>query len=331
MRILGVSAADSGSSNFLLALANREILLTEGSMYERLRRLPGVQFDAALAQAAMVFDPPSRRALEQAHREYLDIGRAHELPMVALADTWRANRERIERSRFAAEDVNGACVRLLCELRDELATATAPIFVGGMLGPRGDAYTPEEAPSTREAESFHSYQVEKLAETELDFLKASTLPSVDEAIGLARAMSRVPLPYFLSFVIRTDGTVLDGTPLDQAFDRVDQAAPTPPAAYYVNCVHPTVLLNALETLHMQSNNIDSLDRLVGFHANTSARSPEELDALAEIEGEDPRRYAALMRQVFERYGLKILGGCCGSGPEHIECLARELRKSLGTN
>ena len=325
MTIPGTSDSLGRSSDFLRCLANVPVLLTEGSMYERLRRLPGVQFDAALAQAAMVFDPPSRQALVRVHREYLDIGRAHGLPMVALSDTWRANRERIERSRFAGEDVNGACVRMLCELRDEVASAAAPVFVGGMLGPKGDAYTPEEAPSASAAESFHSYQVERLAGTEVDFLKASTLPSVPEAIGLAHAMSRVPLPYFLSFVIRADGTVLDGTPLHEAFDRIDQAVATPPAAYYVNCVHPSVLLSALETLHIDPTYCGSLDRLVGFHANTSARSPEELDALEEIEAEDPETFAAMMREAHERHGIKILGGCCGSGTEHIEYLARELR------
>lgn len=300
-------------------------------MYERLRRLLGARFDDSLAQAAMVFHSPSRQDLEQAHREYLEISRTYGLPMVALSDTWRANRERIEQSPFAGEDVNGACVSMLCELRDEYASTEVPVFVGGNLGPRGDAYTPAEAPPTEEAERFHSYQVEKLAEADVDFLKASTLPSVAEAIGLARAMSRPSIPYFLSFVIRPDGTVLDGTLLDQAFDRIDQVVATPPTGYYVNCVHPSVLLTALESLRMDPERSHTLDRLVGFHANTSARSPEELDALAEIETEEPRIFAAMMREIHERHGLKILGGCCGSGPEHIEHLARELRESVNTS
>jgi len=325
----GGLAADRQSSKFLRTLASEGVILSEGSMYERLRRLPGARFDSAVAQAAMVFDPPSRQALEQAHRDYLDIGRAHGLPMVALADTWRANRERIERSRFAGEDVNGACVRMLCELRDEIESAAAPVFVGGMLGPKGDAYTPGQAPPTDEAESFHSYQVEKLAGTEVDFLKASTLPSVAEAIGLAQAMSRAQLPYFLSFVIRSDGTVLDGTPLDQAFDRIDQTVATPPTGYYVNCVHPTILLAALTALSFSQEDA-ALRRLVGFHANTSARSPEELDGLEEIEAEDPVTFAAMMREIHDRYGIKILGGCCGSGTEHIRCLAEALEPPADT-
>jgi homocysteine S-methyltransferase len=323
-------AGEVRGSEFLRTLENAKVILTEGSMYERLRRLPGARFDPALAQAAMVFDPPSRLVLEQAHREYLDIARAHGLPMVALADTWRANRERIERSPFAGEDVNGACVRLLAELRDELGSAAAPVFVGGMLGPKGDAYTPAEAPPTDEAESFHSYQVEKLAEADVDFLKASTLPSVAEAIGLARAMSRTAFPYLLSFVIRPDGTVLDGTPLWQAFDQIDQAVATPPAGYYVNCIHPTILLAALETLtpgqdESSREHDDHLRRLVGFHANTSAKSPEELDDMEEIAAEDdPRAFGAMMREVHDRYRIKILGGCCGSGTEHIKCLAEAI-------
>jgi homocysteine S-methyltransferase len=315
--------------DFLQTLNDAPVLLTEGSVYERLRRHEGFRFDPTLAQAAGIFDPPSRSILEKVHREYIEIGHAHGLPMVALADTWRANRDRIARSPFSHLDVNAECVRLMSALRDELSTPTSPVFVGGMLGPKGDAYSPQEAPDAGAAECFHSYQVEKLAVTGLDFLKAATIPSTAEALGLARAMSAAKLPFFVSFVICPDGSVLDGTPLDEAFDRIDQETPTPPTGYYVNCVHPTILLGALETLHARSMHSDFIDRLVGFHANTSARSPEELDLLEEIETEEPRRYARLLQEVHERHGVKILGGCCGSGPEHMQWLARELQGGTG--
>jgi homocysteine S-methyltransferase len=324
----GDSRSSATPSGFLQALNEAPALLTEGSIYERLRRLDGVHFDPILAHAATVFDPPSREVLERIHREYIEIGIAHQLPMVTLTDTWRANRERIESSAYARENVNGECVRLMTDLRRELSTVMTPVFVGGMLGPRGDAYAPEQALTAHEAESFHSYQVEKLAPTGLDFLKAATLPSTEEATGLAQAMSAASLPYFISFVIRPDGKVLDGTPLDQAFDRIDQTLTTPPDGYYVNCVHPEILLTALETLASRLTIPNSLHRLVGFHANTSARSPEELAVLEEIETEDPRRYAAKVREVHEIHGVKILGGCCGSGPEHLEWIARELRASM---
>jgi homocysteine S-methyltransferase len=322
--------AASQSAEFLQTLKDAPVLLTEGSIYERLRRREGFRFDPALAHAAGVFDPPSRSILEQIHREYIEIGRAHGLPSVTLADTWRANRDRIAASPFAHLDVNAECVRLMTGLREEISTPSSPVFVGGMLGPKGDAYSPHEALGASAAESFHSYQVDKLAATGLDFLKAATVPSTSEAIGLARAMSAAKLPYFVSFVIRPDGSVLDGTPLDEAFDCIDQEVATPPTGYYVNCVHPTVLLRALGRLQASPRYPDLIDRLVGFQANTSARSPEELDLLEEIETEEPRRYAGLLREVHERHGLKVLGGCCGSGPEHMRWLARELRESVGS-
>lgn len=311
--------------DFARFLRGVSVILAEGSVYERLRRSADLEWDPEIAHAGLVFDARGREVLEAVHREYLGIGPRHGLPTLVLADTWRANRDRIERSRYSNEDVNGECARLVCELRDELATQQAPIFAGGMLGPRGDAYSPGEAPGTDEAESFHSFQVERLATTGLDLIKGATLPAVDEALGLARAISRASLPYFLSFVIRPDGRVLDGTPLDRAIERIDAGTPVPPTGYYVNCVHPTILSAALRTLHVaRPASAAPLARLVGFHANTSARSPEELDGLEKIDTEDPETFAELLYQAHERFGLKILGGCCGSGPEHIEHLARVL-------
>ncbi len=64
-----------------------------------------------------------------------------------------------------------------------------------------------------------------------------------------------------------------------------------------------------------------LDRLIGFQANTSARSPEELVLLEELETEEPTTFAASMLQIHQRFGIAILGGCCGTDTRHIESLA----------
>ena len=75
-------------------------MLGEGSLYERLRRDPAVRFDPEMAHATLVYDDASRAVLERTHREYLDIGQAHGVPMLTATDTWRANRERQDRSPF---------------------------------------------------------------------------------------------------------------------------------------------------------------------------------------------------------------------------------------
>ncbi len=75
-------------------------MLGEGSLYERLRREPAVRFDDEIAHATLVYDDAARAVLERTHREYLDIGQALGVPMLTATDTWRANRERQDRSPF---------------------------------------------------------------------------------------------------------------------------------------------------------------------------------------------------------------------------------------
>ncbi len=80
--------------------------LSEGSIYERLRRNPAIEFDPYIFHAALIYDARYASLLEQVHREYLDVGQRYHLPMFALTDTWRANQERIQQSRFREHKVN---------------------------------------------------------------------------------------------------------------------------------------------------------------------------------------------------------------------------------
>jgi len=59
----------------------------------------------------------------------------------------------------------------------------------------------------------HYWQAEKLADTGVDFLLAATLSAFSEATGLALALAATAKPYVLSFVVRPEGTMLEGTPL----------------------------------------------------------------------------------------------------------------------
>jgi homocysteine S-methyltransferase len=302
--------------------------LSEGSIYERLRRHPTVQFDPWLAHAACIYDAGSALILERIHREYLDVGQRHDLPMLALTDTWRANQDRIRRSRFNGRRVNQDNARFLAGIRDSYGPAAAPIFVGGQTGPRGDAYTPEEAPPAAEAEAFHTPQLEALAEAGVDFLMAATLPALSEARGIAAAMARAGLPYLLSFVIRRDGALLDGTPLAQAIQTIDGCAATSPAGYAVNCVHPSVFHAGLEELERSRPGLSR--RILIFQANTSARDPKDLDGASELETERPEILAEAMWRAHQRFHTPILGGCCGTDAGHIECLARASQSQPGT-
>lgn len=282
--------------------------LTEGAVVERLRRDPRVQLDPHVAHAAFIYDECSARVMEEIYRQYLDIARDSGLPMMTLAPTWRANPERLRLAGLAGKDVNGDAVRFLRRIRDRYQQCA--IRVGGLMGCRGDAYVPEQALTAEEAASFHRTQAAALAGAGADFLLAATMPAASEALGLARAMAATGTPYFVSFIVRPHGTLLDGTPLADAIAQIDRDVSPAPAGYLLNCVHWSALGDWARH-----------PRLLGLQANTSRRPPEELEALPDLDTEAPAEFARGMMDLRHRLGLRILGGCCGTDERHIRALA----------
>ncbi len=301
-----------------------DIVLTEGGVVERLHRHPAVVLDPFISHAGLVYEEHGRQILRSIYEDYIAVGQQAGLPFMSLAPTWRANPERVARSPYSEHDgINQDCVDLLRDIRAGYGDYASSIFIGGLMGCRGDAYRPQEALSQQEAAAFHRSQADSLAESGVDFIKVATLPALSEAIGMAATISRHDLPYILSFVIRADGTLLDGTPLHQAITRIDAMIQPPPFFYMINCVHPTIFAEALD--HEAAAAEQITQRVLGLQANTSARSPEELDGLEHLDTSDPREFAEAVVELHRRYGIKVLGGCCGSDGRHMAEIARQVR------
>jgi len=292
--------------------------LSEGSIYERLRRHPSVEFDPYIFHASLIYDEKAKQVLAGVHREYMDVAQKYHLPMLITTDTWRASQERIDASKFKGRRINQDNVQFMKDLRNEYDNSAKPIFVVGQIGPRGDAYKPEEALSKTEAESFHHPQLTALAESGVDLLFAATLPALSEAQGIASAMSELKLPYMLSFVIRPEGTLLDGTPLGKAMDMIDSSVSNPPTGYAVNCVHPKVFISGMSVLDASHRN-----RIFSFQANTANLRPEELNETKELITEEPDVLAGLILEAHREFRTLFMGGCCGTDTRHIEQLAQK--------
>ncbi len=306
-------------------LSDHRPILAEGSVYELLRRSPDVQFDPQLAHAALVFDPAARHVLESTHRAYCDVAARHQLPILTFTDTWRANPERIARSPLAGQPVNRTNAELLCGIRNGYGRERPAVFVAGLTGCRGDAYRPQEALATEAAIEFHREQITELSSVDIDCLFAATLPALSEAKGIGIIMAETECPYILSFVIAPHGTLLDGSTIDQAVAEIDSAVRRPPLGYFLNCVHPTVVAQALD-----SGQAESLrTRFIGFQANTSALDPAELDGIEQLQTEPPGPFAHHVTQIGKQCGMSILGGCCGTDTTHIQCMAQLILDSGG--
>jgi homocysteine S-methyltransferase len=308
-------------ADFARAVRHEPFILFEGAVIERLRRDPAVRLDPHVLHTGLVYDPEGRAALERVYRSYLDVGRTYSLPMVVLTPTWRANAESVRRAGLGDfVRVNHDAVRFLAQIRDSYAEDGAPIWIAGLVGSRGDAYKPEQALDAAEAARFHAPQALALAEAGVDLLMAATLPALSEAVGLARALAATGLPYILSFVIRPTGTLLDGTPLHRAVEQIDTAGHATPIAYMINCVHPSVFEQALR--HETDRAPWLRTRMLGLQANTSPKSPEELDNAPHLETEMPGTFADAMIRLHTELGIEALGGCCGTDHRHITHIAR---------
>ena len=314
------------TNRFQELLAASPVILGEGAVIERLRRTAGIQLDDQVVNSALIYQETGRAALAAIYRQYLEIGQRYKLPLLLSTPTWRAGRDRIAQSGLAGRDVNGDNTRFLAELRDSYAGYAQQVAICGLMSCRGDAYRPAEAMTTPAAGVFHAWQADALAAAGVDLLLAATLPALSEALGLARAQAATGLPYMISFVARSEGTLLDGTPLAMAIASIDSAITPRPLAYLINCTHASIFRTAMR--HEINSSPLVRERVIGLLANTAALSPEELDARHQLVEEAPETFGRSVSALHRELGMKVLGGCCGTDDRHIECLAMDLSDKL---
>jgi homocysteine S-methyltransferase len=299
-----------------------QCILGEGAVIERLRRDSEFDLDPHIVNSAFIYDRNKSAAISEIYRQYLDIGHKYKLPLLISTPTWRASRERIEKAGYKETDVNGDNFRFLDAIRKSYGEYANKIVICGLLSCRGDAYSQSEALSSDDAHEFHSWQANKLAEAGVDFLLAATLPAISEATGLATALAATGKPYIISFIFRSEGTLLDRTPLKDALSIIDTDVNPKPIAYMANCTHASVFKTAI--MHATNSSSFVRKRVAGLLANTAALTPEELDNSEELVEEDPINFGKSVANLHADLGMKILGGCCGTDNRHIDNLAKRL-------
>ncbi|QBG48035.1 hypothetical protein EGM51_11735 [Verrucomicrobia bacterium S94] len=292
--------------NFEAALRSCPKILMEAAIAERVRRAHPGQMHPRLATSLMILTPEGRNILRAFVREYIAIARKASLPIVIGTPTWRLDKLRSSEEHIP-DDLNNQAVAFEQAFKEDYSR----IIVAGQIGCQNDCYKPEEAPGTEDAYDFHSWQIERL--TDSDFLYAVTLPEVGEALGIARAMAATGLPYIISFVIGKDGRILDGTPLDRAIETIDSATRRPPTGYGVNCCYPAFL----RTSELSGN---AAGRMLSIQANASSLSHAELEAAETVKADPIEDWSRCMLNLHRTTAIKILGGCCGTTGRHLKTL-----------
>ena len=305
--------------DFRKGLRENKYILMEGALGERLKREYGLKIDDTIAMANLIYDEKGAAALVNIWEEYMEIARKYKLPFMATTPTRRANQERTVKAGYT-EKIIFDNVRFLREIQGR---SKLDMYVGGLMGCKGDAYTGEGALSEYEAHEFHRWTVEQFHKAGVDFLYAGIMPVLSECIGLAKAIDDTGLPYIISFTIQQDGRLIDGTTIAQAIQCIDANTKNKPVCYMTNCVHPSIVLKALTH---SFNDIPAIkERFRGIQANTSPLSYMELDHSADLKCSEPEEFAAEMLKLSRIGNFQIWGGCCGTDNRHMECIARRLK------
>ncbi len=266
-------------------------------------------------------DVPASDLIEQEQESILrdifvqDImsAQAESTPIIIPAITFRASRNHLPKDR-SVKQVNEASVAFIVALQKEYYSSEVPVITTAPLGPMSDAYGVDTTPSIEASKRYHQEQLSILQYTEVDFIEAITLPSLNEALGIALAAEDMDKEFVIGFVLSQDGLLLDGTTLGEAINRVDEACQKKkPLGYMIYCTHPSAVKKINPT-------VDLCQRLIGLKANASSLPLSQLDNLNEPQADEPDGFADDLAELKARFGLSVIGGCCGTSVEHLRAI-----------
>jgi S-methylmethionine-dependent homocysteine/selenocysteine methylase len=293
-------------------ILQNKFILAEGSVNEIIRRSE-IKLHPTLANAPLIYEE-QKVVLADIYKSYIQIAERAGLPIFLTTPTWRTNAERVKVSEVRSSINVDAC-HFMQTIRNEFPNFLKQIKIGGLFGCKNDCYTPDESLSAKEAQEFHTWQINELVKGGVDFLICETIPALSEALGIARAAAQTNTPYIISFVISRQGKILDGTTLAEAIQTIDSSVSKPPIGYAVNCAHPSFLLP-----EKQDKSI--FNRLIAFNANSSSLDHCDLENADCLHVDNIQEWGDQMLELNKKWGVKVLGGCCGSGVEHIEYLVK---------
>jgi hypothetical protein len=143
--------------NFDTCFKTSKTILMEGALGERLKREYNIIFDEYVAMAGLVYNVDSKQAMQTIFQQYITIAENHNLPFIATTPTRRANKERVMQSNFDRKIIEDN-VHFLQQMKKN---ANTNMYVGGLMGCKGDAYSANEILSIEEACELHLHYLLK--------------------------------------------------------------------------------------------------------------------------------------------------------------------------
>jgi methionine synthase / methylenetetrahydrofolate reductase(NADPH) len=248
------------------------------------------------------------------HHEYLHAGAE-----IIETNTFGANSFRLARHSLAdrVRDINLAGARLARE-----AAKSFDVWVAGSVGPLGTRIEPLGKTSFDEAREAFRVQITALVEGGVDVLMMETfgyLEEIHQAMLAAQDVTQSTgrkLPLIAQVTIDEDGNCLDGSNPETFVSKLEEWG-----ADVIGCncsVGPVAMLDAMERVRAAT--------ALPLAAQPNAGIPRS------VEGRNiylcSPEYMASYARKFVSAGVRLIGGCCGTTPDHIRVMKSALRAGV---
>lgn len=303
---------------YLDALQQR-VLIFDGAMGTNLQRqnLTVEQFGGSRTFGCndyLVLSYP--QAVEKVHRSFLDVG-------VDVIETCTFRSNRITLAEYGLADqvrtINQTAASLARRLADEYSTPDKPRFVAGSMGPSGKLLSMDDPLLSNvtydEIAAVFKEQAFGLIEGGVDLLLIETAQDILEVKAMISGMlqafeeSGVFLPIQAQVTLDTNGHMLLGTDI-QAVMAILQGLPIDVIG--LNCsTGPEHMREPIRVLGEQS--------ILPVSCIPNAGLPLNVDGQA-VYPLEPDPFADSLAEYIEKYHISVVGGCCGTTPEHLKKL-----------
>jgi len=288
--------------DFLSRLRSGNVMIADGAMGTMLQ---AAGLPSGMAPEEWLLKNPE--SVIGVHRAYLDAGAD-----LILTCTFGATLPRLERSGLG--DRVGEINRRAVEIAREAAGGDA--YVAGDIGPMGEFLAPLGELRYEDAVEIFAEQASALAEAGVDVLYIETMAALDEVKaaveGALRAGKGTPVTATLSF--DSHGRTNMGVRPEEAAEALAELSVDGLGA---NCgATLDMTLGAVEAMREVAS---EMPLIVKPNAGTPRLVDD--DVVYDATPEDMAAYA----RKFVEIGARIVGGCCGSTPEHIAAVARAVR------
>ena len=291
----------------LLETISEKTVVADGAMGTMLHAR-GIGFDKCFDELNLT----NPIAVAEIHREYIEAGAE-----LIITNTFSANRYKLTKHGLEGDvvEINRAGVELAKRI---VAASFKDVLIAGDVGPLGVRIAPYGRVKLEEARAAFAEQIKALAEAGADLIVIETMSDIyeiQEAIKAAKETCSLPVVASVTFT-RDDRTLLGDSPSKVAHRIAEAGADV----IGVNCSGgPSQLLRILKQMRQAVPTGK-------FWVKPNAGWPEQVSgrimypADAEYFGD----YALSFREA----GANIVGGCCGTTPQHIASMKKALESAI---